>query len=47
MGRVRINGQRDEKANKLKIQRDIGVIQGSYRTWIRKDNKSDARVFSD
>lgn len=47
MGKTGIKGQRDEKANKLNTQRDIGVIQGNYRTCIRKDHKSDGKVFSD
>lgn len=47
VGKEGINGLRDEKANKLNIQRGTRVIQGNFRTWIRKDHKSDVKVSSD
>lgn len=46
MRKVEIKGQRHGKTSKLNIQRNVGVIQGNYRNWIKKDRKSDGRVFS-
>lgn len=47
MEKIGTKGQRHGTANKLNIKRDLGVIQGNYRTWIKKDHKSDGREFSD